>query len=131
MMHSGYSKRPVPKDLVNVVNFDAPTTYNGYKENGQLVTEDNGSVLTLFTHSNQEDFASLELLQRKFAKNFGRQDMMQCLPLLWYEIAKPKSRVEQVVNMLSAKSVQQEKVLEFKKQLVSNKSLKEYFKNNP
>jgi hypothetical protein len=94
MMHSGYSKRPVPKDLVNVVNFDAPTTYNGYKENGQLVTEDNGSVLTLFTHSNQEDFASLELLQRKFAKNFGRQDMMQCLPLLWYEIAKPKSRVE-------------------------------------
>lgn len=33
--------------------------------------------------------------------------------------------------MLSNKSVLQEKVLEFKKQLVSNKSLKEYFKNNP
>lgn len=33
--------------------------------------------------------------------------------------------------MLSSKSVQQSKVLEFKKQLVSNKSLKEYFKENP
>lgn len=33
--------------------------------------------------------------------------------------------------MLSSKSVQQQKVLEFKKQLVSNKSLKEYFKENP
>ena len=33
--------------------------------------------------------------------------------------------------MLSNKSVLQQKVLEFKKQLVSNKSLKEYFKSNP
>lgn len=34
LLHSGYSKRPVPKDLANVVNFDAPKTYNAYKENG-------------------------------------------------------------------------------------------------
>jgi hypothetical protein len=38
--------------------------------------------------------------------------------------------VQQVVNMLSNKSVLQEKLLEFKKQIVSNKSLKEYFKEN-
>ena len=57
--------------------------------------------------------------------------MLQCLPLMWQELARPKSRVEQVINMLSNKSVLQQKVLEFKKQLVSNKSLKEYFKSNP
>lgn len=50
---------------------------------------------------------------------------------MWQELARAKSRVEQVINMLSSKSVQQQKVLEFKKQLVSNKSLKEYFKENP
>lgn len=107
-MHTGYSKRPFLKDVVNVVNFDAPTSYNIYKENGQLVTEESGSVLTLFsTGSASEDGKSLELIQRKFTKNFGRQDMLQCLPLLWQELARPKSRVEQVINMLSNKSVLQ------------------------
>ena len=48
MMHTGYSKRPFLKDVVSVINFAAPTTYNIYKENGQLVTEESGSVLTLF-----------------------------------------------------------------------------------
>lgn len=84
MMHTGYSKRPFLKDVVNVVNFDAPVSYNIYKENGQLVTEEAGSVLTLFsTGSALEDGKSLELIQRKFTKNFGRQDMLQCLPMLW------------------------------------------------
>jgi hypothetical protein len=49
MMHTGYSKRPTLKDVANVVNFDAPSTYNIYKENGQLVTEESGSSLTFFT----------------------------------------------------------------------------------
>jgi hypothetical protein len=35
------------------------------------------------------------------------------------------------LNSLSNKRVRDEKLLEFKKQIVSNKSLKEYFKNNP
>ena len=42
-----------------------------------------------------------------------------------------KGRVEQVLSTLSNKRVRDEKLLEFKKMVVSNKSLKEYFKNNP
>ena len=42
-----------------------------------------------------------------------------------------KARVDTVLSTLSTKRVKDEKVLEFKKQIVSNKSLKEYFKNNP
>ena len=57
--------------------------------------------------------------------------MLKCLPIIWPEISKSKSRVESVFNHLSNKAVQQQKVLEFKKQLVSNKALKEYFKQNP
>ena len=73
----------------------------------------------------------LGLIQRKLRKSFGRDDMLKCLPIIWPEISKSKSRVESVFNHLSNKSVQQQKVLEFKKQLVSNKALKEYFKQNP
>lgn len=42
-----------------------------------------------------------------------------------------KSRVQDVLNTLSNRRVREEKLVEFKKQIVSNKSLKEYFKNNP
>lgn len=53
--------------------------------------------------------------------------MMKCIPVLWTELNRLKSRVESIVNSLSNKTVQNEKVIEFKKQLVSNKSLKSYF----
>lgn len=52
---------------------------------------------------------------------------MKCVPVLWTELNRLKSRVEAIVNSLSNKTVQNEKVIEFKKQLVSNKSLKAYF----
>ena len=51
--------------------------------------------------------------------------------MLWNELTKMKGRVEQVLGTLSNKRVREEKVLEFKKQVVTNKSLREYFKNNP
>lgn len=44
---------------------------------------------------------------------------------------KIKSRVEDVVKTLDNKKVKDEKTNEFKKQLISNKRLKEYFKNHP
>jgi len=46
-------------------------------------------------------------LQRKFRKSFGQDDMLKCLPVIWSEICKSKSRVESVFNHLSNKSVQQ------------------------
>ena len=65
------------------------------------------------------------------SKSFSRPDMLKCVPILWHEITKMKGRVDQVLTTLSNKRVRDEKVLEFKKQVVSNKSLKEYFKNHP
>jgi|DEB0MinimDraft_12_1074336.scaffolds.fasta_scaffold72532_1 hypothetical protein len=64
-------------------------------------------------------------------KAFGKEDILKCIPIVWHEIVKMKGRVEQVLSQLSNKRVRDEKLLEFKKQIVSNKSLKEYFKNNP
>jgi hypothetical protein len=53
--------------------------------------------------------------------------LLKCIPVLWSELNRLKSRVETVINSLSNKTVANEKVIEFKKQLVSNKSLKSYF----
>jgi len=32
MLHTGYSSRPILKDVQSIVNFDVPSTYNSYKE---------------------------------------------------------------------------------------------------
>ena len=44
---------------------------------------------------------------------------------------KLKTRVEDVVKTLDNKKVKEEKTNEFKKQLLTNKRLKDYFANNP
>ena len=84
-------------------------------------------MLTLISPQKQAENEILELIQNKLLKNFGRDDMMKCIPVLWTELNRLKSRVESILNSLSNKTVQNEKVIEFKKQLVSNKSLKAYF----
>ena len=131
MLHTGYAKRPLIKDITNIINFDMPRDYNTYKQSGLTINEDSGCVLSLAVPDSDEDMNMLGHLQRKFRKSFGREDMLKCLPVIWPEISKSKSRVESVINHLSTKAVQQKKTLEFKKQLVSNRALKEYFKNNP
>ena len=57
--------------------------------------------------------------------------MMKCLPILWAELTRLKSRVESVINTLTSQNVQEEKENELQHQLVSNKSLKQYFEENP
>jgi len=57
--------------------------------------------------------------------------MFRCIPIIWHEVVKVKGRVQDVLATLSNKRVRDEKLVDFKKQVVSNKSLKEYFKNNP
>lgn len=57
--------------------------------------------------------------------------MFKCVPIVWHEVSRFKSRCESVLMSLNAKNVMREKTIEFKKQLVSNRSLKEYFKANP
>ncbi len=53
--------------------------------------------------------------------------MIKCIPILWQELVKIKSRVEDIIRTLDNKTVKTEKINEFKKQLISNKRLKEYF----
>jgi len=57
--------------------------------------------------------------------------MLKCIPIIWHEVTNLKGRVKDVLATLSSKRVRDEKLVDFKKQVVSNKSLKEYFKNNP
>lgn len=96
-----------------------------------MISDEQGSILNFPMIDKEDDLDLLNLLNKKFTKNFGDDRMLKCVPLMWSEISKAKSRVESVVLHLSNKTVQKEKVLEFKKQLVSNKQLKQYFKENP
>ena len=49
MLHTGYSKRPVIKDITNIINFDMPGDYNSYKTSGLTISEENGCILNLIT----------------------------------------------------------------------------------
>ena len=106
MLHTGYASRPAVKDITNVINFDLPANYNGYKENGQLISDDQGCVLSLPRSEDNGDIEMLKLLQRKFTKNFDHGLALKCVPVMWHEISKVKSRVEAVVNHLTPKTVQ-------------------------
>lgn len=114
-----------------MINFDVPVTYNTYKESAGLVSHEQGAVITLVQPDENQAIESIQLLQRKFTKNFNREDMFKCIPVVWHEVSRFKSRCESVLMALNPKNVMREKTIEFKKQLVSNKSLKEYFKQNP
>ena len=72
-----------------------------------------------------------EHLQKKCLKNFGREDFFKCIPIMWHELNRLKSRVTSVLDSLNNKAVTREKMIEFKKALVSNKSLKSYFEEHP
>lgn len=50
---------------------------------------------------------------------------------MWHELNRLKSRVTSVLDSLNNKAVTREKMIEFKKALVSNKSLKSYFEEHP
>lgn len=47
----------------------------------------------------------LELYQRKMTKAFSRPDMIKCIPVMWGELTKIKSRVEDVTKSLDNKTV--------------------------
>lgn len=64
-------------------------------------------------------------------KAFSRADMLKCIPIIWQDLQRIKTRVEDVVKTLDNKTVNNEKVIEFKKQLLSSSKLKEYFKQHP
>jgi ATP-dependent RNA helicase DDX56/DBP9 len=131
VVQSGYSHQPQFSSVTNIVNFDVPRKYHIYKENGSHIDSDQGAMLTLIQPSNAEETEALTLCQRKMQKAFSQQNMIKCIPILWQELIKIKSRVEDVTRTLDNKTVKMEKTNEFKKQLVSNKRLREYFNQHP
>jgi len=48
-------------------------------------------------------------------KAYGRPDFLKCIPIIWHEVVRLKSRVEEVLGTLSNKRVREEKLTEFKK----------------
>ena len=62
MLQKGYSKRPMIKDITNILNFDMPADYNTYKQNGLTITEETGCVLSLVSPEKEEDIAALGLI---------------------------------------------------------------------
>lgn len=92
-----------------------------------MIDKPEGSIINLVSHGESQ----LGNFQKKMTKAFGKEDILKCIPILWHEVSKMKGRVDEVLGTLNNKRVREEKLLEFKKQIVSNKSLKEYFKNNP
>lgn len=66
MLNTGYTTRPHLKDVQTVINFDLPETYTNYKENGMLVNEESGCVLSLINPSKKEEMETLSQLQHKF-----------------------------------------------------------------
>ena len=132
-LNSGYTNdnAPVFKDLTFVVNFGLPEQYARYKETGGYIDKEEGAIINLITPAEEKKNQQLANFQKKMIKAYSRNDMIRCIPVIWHEVVKIKGRVEEVLLSLSNKRVRDEKVLEFKKMVVSNKSLKEYFKSNP
>ena len=62
MLHTGYAKRPVIKDITNVINFDMPGDFNSYKMSGLTVNDDQGCILSLVTPDLESDIMTLSLL---------------------------------------------------------------------
>ena len=122
---------PQLKEVSFVVNFALPETYTRYKEAASHIDREEGCCLSLVTPDEEKKNNMMSTIQRKMTKAYGRDDFVKCIPIIWHEVSRLKSRVEQVIKSLSNKRVREEKVIEFKKQVVSNKSLKEYFKSNP
>lgn len=58
---------------------------------------------------------ALQLYQRKMQKAFNSPNMIKCIPILWQELVKIKTRVEDVTKGLDNKTVKAEKTNEFKK----------------
>lgn len=105
MLHEGYQSRPELKDISTVINFDMPLKFISYKENAQLVADEDGAVFSLVDPKADAELEAGETIVRRFTAKFGRGDLFQCVPLLWSELVRLKSRVETVLNTLSNKAV--------------------------
>lgn len=128
-MRCGYPQIQAFENIQTIVNFEAPPKYNEYKSACQQVEGESGSILNFFDENERKEL--LPLYKRKMLKAFGKDNILQCLPVLWQELDGLKSRVNDVLRTLTTKYVMQEKVNEVKQQMLSSKRLKDYFADHP
>jgi hypothetical protein len=57
-------------------------------------------MLTLAMDSDRE---KIELYQTKMLKSFSRPDMLKVVPIMWKELERVKSRVEDVCGAITGK----------------------------
>lgn len=115
ILSDGYGDKQLPelKEVSFVVNLEVPHSYTSYKQITQNVQRPDGSVINLI--SNKKDQDLLGQYQKKIEKAYGRSDVLKCIPIIWHEVVKMKTRVEGVLSTLGNKRVKDEKLIEFKK----------------
>lgn len=119
---------------MNIVNFTTPQNIQDYTLAANKLGFDNGSVLTLTfsansnVHDNKEDKYLLNII-RKMKKRYGRS-LLVTLPIDWLEVNKLKSRIDDIHCTLTNKKIKTYMSNEIKKQILSSKKLKEYFKDH-
>lgn len=62
MLHTGYAKRPLIKEIANIINFDMPPDYNMYRQNGLTISEELGCILSLPVPENENEMSCLGLI---------------------------------------------------------------------
>jgi len=126
-----YSYKLRISDVVNVVNFTTPQNIQDYTQVAAKLGFDNASVVTLTygedskVHDNM-DHKYMESLTKKMLKRYNRSLFVD-LPVDWVEVNKLKSRVDDIQCTLTNKKIKNYMSNEIKKQILSNKRLKEYF----
>jgi hypothetical protein len=61
-----------------------------------MVENEAGAILNFMTDDEKKE--CLGLYQRKMRKAFGREDILQCLPIMWQELHGIKSRVDDILK---------------------------------
>lgn len=56
---------PDIKDVCNVINFDVPASYTGYKQNSNYVNSELGSILTFIQPENNEQMTAIQTITQK------------------------------------------------------------------
>lgn len=129
-----YSYKLKTNSVMNIVNFTTPQNIQDYTLAANKLGFDNGSVLTLTfsansnVHDNKEDKYLLNII-RKMKKRYGRS-LLVTLPIDWLEVNKLKSRIDDIHCTLTNKKIKTYMSNEIKKQILSSKKLKEYFKDH-
>lgn len=97
VLNSGY-QQPLPpfKEVNFAINFQQPETYAQYKDIGAQIENEQGAMISFFTPEEEKKSELMLTVQKKTTKAYGRNDMIRCLPVIWHELVRMKSRTDEV-----------------------------------